>query len=72
MLTTVRGCELLADPEALVELLHDDLGGDGFDGDAWLLIEEVLHEYGPLESDRLTEVVGPLLAVEGWSDELVE
>ena len=34
-MTTARGRELLADPEALLELLHDDLGGDGFDGDAW-------------------------------------
>jgi hypothetical protein len=68
LLTTARGRELLADPEALVKLLHDDLGGDGFDGDAWLLIEEVLHEHGPLESDRLTETVGRLLAVEGWRD----
>ena len=62
LLTTARGRELLADPEALVKLLHDDLGGDGFDGDAWLLIEEVLHEHGPLERDRLTEIVGRLLA----------
>jgi len=68
LLTTARGRELLADPVALMKLLHDDLGGDGFDGDAWLLIEEVLHERGPLESDRLTETVGRLLAVEGWRD----
>jgi hypothetical protein len=68
LLTTARGRELLADPEALVKLLHDDLGGDGFDGDAWLLIEEVLQQHGPLESDRLTEIVGRLLAVEGWRD----
>jgi hypothetical protein len=68
LLTTARGREMLADPETLVKLLHDDLGGDGFDGDAWLLIEEVLHEYGPLESDRLAEIVGWRLAVEGWRD----
>ncbi len=68
LLTTARGRELLADPEALVQLLHEDLGGDGFEGDAWLLIEEVLHEHGPLESDRLTELVGRLLDVEGWGD----
>jgi Plasmid pRiA4b ORF-3-like protein len=68
LLTTARGRELLADPGALVKLLHDDLGGDGFDGDAWLLIEEVLHEHGRLESDRLTVIVGRLLAVEGWRD----
>ena len=68
LLTTARGRELLADPEALVKLLHDDLGDDGFDGDAWLLIEEVLHEYGPMESDRLSEIVGRLLVVEGCRD----
>jgi Plasmid pRiA4b ORF-3-like protein len=68
LLTTTRGRELLADPEALLNLLHDDLGGDGFDGDAWLLIEEVLHEHGPLASERLTEIVGRLLIVEGWRD----
>jgi hypothetical protein len=66
LLTTARGRELLDDPEALLTLLHDDLGGDGFDGDAWLLIEEVLDQHGPLESDRLREVVGRLLLVEGW------
>jgi hypothetical protein len=66
LLTTARGRELLADPEALLKLLHDDLGADGFDGDSWLLIEETLHEQGPLESDLLTEVVGRLLIVEGW------
>jgi hypothetical protein len=66
LVTTARGRELLGDPDALVKLLHDDLGGDGFEGGAWLLIEEVLHEHGVLESDRLAEVVGPLLAVEGW------
>jgi Plasmid pRiA4b ORF-3-like protein len=55
-------------PEALVTVLHDDLGGDGFDGNAWLLIEDVLHGHGPLESDLLAEVVGRLLAVEGWRD----
>ncbi len=68
LLTTLRGRELLADPEALVKLLHDDLGGDGFEGDAWLLIEEVLQQHGTLDSDRLREIVGRLLAVEGWRD----
>jgi hypothetical protein len=68
LLTTARGRGLLVDPEALVKSLHDDLGGEGFDGDAWLLIEEALHEHGPLESDRLTEIVGRRLIVEGWRD----
>jgi hypothetical protein len=66
LLTTARGRELLADPEALVRVLHEDLSGAGFEGDAWLLIEEILHERGPLESDRLTETVGLLLMAEGW------
>jgi Plasmid pRiA4b ORF-3-like protein len=68
LVTTARGRELLAEPEALLKLLHDDLGGDGFDGDAWLLIEEVLHEHGPLQIDRFTEIVGRLLVAEGWRD----
>jgi hypothetical protein len=68
LLTTARGRELLADPEALLKLLHDDLGGDDFDGDAWVLIEEALHEHGPLQRDRLTEIVGRLLAIEGWRE----
>jgi hypothetical protein len=68
LVTTARGRELLADPEALLKLLHDDLGGDGFEGYAWLTIEEVLDQQGPLESDPLTEIVGRLLMVEGWRD----
>lgn len=68
LLTTARGGELLADPDALLNLRYDDLGRDGFDGDAWVLIEEALHQQGPLEVDRLREIVGPLLALEGWRD----
>jgi hypothetical protein len=68
LLTTALGRGLLVDPEALVKRLHDDLGGEGFDGDAWLLIEEVLHDHGPLETDRLAAIVGPLLIVQGWRD----
>ena len=66
LLTTARGRELLADPEALLQVLHDDLGGEGFEGDAWLVIEELLLEHGPLEGDRLREIVGRLLIGEGW------
>jgi hypothetical protein len=67
--TTARGKRLLAEPEALLETLHADMGdGRGFDADAWLLIEAALHDHGPLASDRLTEIVGPLLGVEGWRD----
>lgn len=68
LLTTARGRDLLAGPEALLRVLHDDLGGEGFEGDAWLLIEEVLHERGPLASDRVREIVGALLIAEGWRD----
>jgi hypothetical protein len=68
LLTTARGRELLADSEALLKVLRYDLGGDGFAADAWMLIEEVLHEHGPLEGDRLAEIVGRLLIVEGWRD----
>jgi hypothetical protein len=66
LLTTARGRQLLADPEALLNALHDDLGGGGFEGEAWRLIEEALHEHGPLESDRLTKTVGRLLMAGGW------
>ena len=66
--TTARGRELLADPEALLHALHEDLSGGGFDGDAWLLIEEVLQAHGPLESDRVRETAGRLLMAEGWRD----
>jgi Plasmid pRiA4b ORF-3-like protein len=68
LLTTARGRELLADPQALLRVLHEDLGGKGFEGDAWLLIEEVLRQQGPLESDRMRETVGRLLIAEGWRD----
>ncbi len=68
LLTTPRGRELLADPEALLHVLHEDLRGEGFEGDAWLLIEEVLHERGRRESDELSETVGRLLIAEGWRD----
>ena len=49
-------------------MLHEDVGGEGFGGDAWRLIEEDLHERGPLEGDRLRESVGRLLIAEGWRD----
>jgi hypothetical protein len=68
LLTSARGRELLADPGALLKVLHEDLGREGFEGDAWLLIEEVLRRQGPVESDRLTETVGRLLMAEGWRD----
>ncbi len=66
--TTARGRELLADAGALLEVLHEDLGREGFEGDAWLRIEEVLHRQGPAESDRLTETVGRRLMANGWRD----
>src|SRR5919197_1149663 len=48
--------ELLTDPEALLQVLRADLDGEGFESVAWLVIEEVLHQRGPLASDRLTEI----------------
>src|SRR5215207_1346460 len=64
--TTARGRELLRDPEELARILHEDLGGGGFEGDAWRVIESALEEYGPLTSDRLMETVRPVLLVAGW------
>jgi Plasmid pRiA4b ORF-3-like protein len=67
--TTAQGRALLADPDALLEALHDDLslGGD-FQASAWRSIESVLHEYGPLTDDQLAEIVASLLRNEGWSE----
>jgi hypothetical protein len=68
LLTTTRGRQLLGDPEALLLALHADLRGAGFDGDAWVLIAEVLNQHGPLASDRLTETVGRHVMSAGWRD----
>ena len=67
--TTPQGRALLADPDALLEALHDDLsqGGD-FHASAWRNIETVLHEYGPLPDDQLAVIVASLLRNEGWSE----
>ena len=68
--TTARGRELLADPEALLLLLHADMGAaDDFEGDAWPLLEAVLLVEGSFEAHRLTEVVQPTLHVQGWRAE---
>ena len=64
--TTVRGRELLRDPEQLASALHEDLGAGGFEGDAWRAIESALQQEGPLTSDRLMDRVGPVLLVQGW------
>jgi hypothetical protein len=53
-------------PEALANLLHDDLGADSLDGDAWLLIEEALHEHGQLERDRVHDAIQEAF---GWYDD---
>jgi hypothetical protein len=67
--TTARGRQLLADSDALLEALHEDLGGGGgFEADAWTLIEEALDDYGPLAVDHLTSLLAPLLRMEGWRD----
>jgi hypothetical protein len=67
--TTAQGRALLADPDALLEALHDDisLGGD-FQAAAWNSIEGVLHEYGPLPDEQLAVIVASLLRNEGWSE----
>jgi hypothetical protein len=67
--TTARGRQLLADPDALLVALHEDLGGGGgFEADAWVLIEEVLDETGPLAADQLTSRLAELLSIEGWRE----
>src|SRR5215208_2580145 len=68
LVTTARGRKLLADSDALLHVLHEELAGEGFGGDAWLLLEEALHQHGALKSDRLMETVGRLLTIEGWRD----
>ncbi|MEO8690451.1 MAG: hypothetical protein ABI611_19820 [Solirubrobacteraceae bacterium] len=67
--TTARGRMLLSDPDALVVALHEDLcGGDGFEADAWVLIEEALHDKGPLPGDELASLLAAMLGMEGWRD----
>jgi hypothetical protein len=67
--TTAQGRALLADPDALLEALHDDLslGGD-FEASAWSSIEGVLHEFGALADEQLAVIVASLLRNEGWSE----
>jgi hypothetical protein len=67
--TTARGRRLLAEPDALLETLHDDLacGGD-FEADACVLTESALHDHGPLAADELTELVATLLNAGGWRE----
>ena len=67
--TTARGRALLADPDALLDALHDDLslGGD-FHASAWSSIEGVLHEFGALPEEQLAVIVASLLRNEGWSE----
>ena len=67
--TTARGRQLLADPNGLLVALHEDLvGGGDFEADAWVRIEEVLDETGPLEADQLTSRLAELLSIEGWRE----
>ena len=67
--TTARGRALLADPDTLLEALHEDLslGGD-FQASAWSSIEGVLHEFGPLPDEQLAVIVSSLLRSEGWTE----
>jgi hypothetical protein len=67
LLTTARGRELLADPEALLLALYADLdAGDAFAADAWPLLEAALLPEGTVDSNRLMEAVGPMLDLQGW------
>lgn len=67
--TTAQGRALLADPDALLETLHEDLsaGGD-FEAAAWDSIEGALHEYGPFPDEQLTQIVASQLQNEGWRE----
>lgn len=68
--TTPRGRELLTDQDGLLLALHGDMGAaDRFDADAWPLVEAVLFDRGPLEVDRLTRLVRPLIHLHGWCAE---
>jgi len=67
--TTARGRALLADADALLDVLHDGLGGgEGFEAEAWVLIEEALHTYGPVPGDALVALLGAMLRIGGWSN----
>jgi hypothetical protein len=66
--TSAQGRALLADPDALLEALHDDISlGADFEAAAWNLIEGVLHEFGALPDQQLAVIVASLLRTEGWS-----
>ena len=66
--TTAQGRALLADPDALLEALHDDISlGAEFEAAAWNHIEGVLHEHGALPDQELAVIVASLLRNEGWS-----
>ena len=68
--TTPRGRELLTDQDGLLLALHGDMGAaDRFDADAWPLVEAVLLDRGPLEVDRLTRLVRPLIHLHRWRGE---
>ena len=67
--TTARGKRLIAEPDALLDTLHADMGhGGGFEADAWMLIASALHDHGPLAGDQLTELVAALLHAGGWRE----
>ena len=67
--TTPQGRALLADPDSLLEALHDDLSlGGHFEAAAWNLIEGVLYEFGSLPEEQLAVIVVSLLRNEGWSE----
>ncbi len=68
VLTTVRGRELAADPDALLRVLRADVdAGEPFEAAAWAATEAaLLTRTEPVDSDELVDLVRPELQVEGW------
>lgn len=65
--TTARGRALLEDAEALLVALRDGIaGGEPFYADAWPLVEAAVRDDGPIDSERLVELIEPKLRQRGW------
>jgi hypothetical protein len=66
--TTARGRTLLEEPDALHAALRDGIAGDEpFYADAWPLVEAALRDDGPLDGERLAELIESPLRQRGWS-----
>jgi Plasmid pRiA4b ORF-3-like protein len=69
--TTARGRALLEAPDALLAALRDGIGGDEpFNADAWPLVEAAVRDDGPINSERLAELIEPRLWQRGWQGDL--